>query len=77
VRPDSADLLRWTAGSALGLGALFAVVSALRATEAGVALGDAWEPVAALALIGATVGGLLGPLLRAVAARRGTPRKGR
>jgi hypothetical protein len=67
---ERAEILRWTFGSAAGWGTLFAGVSVARALQAGVAFSDFAGPVAALGVIGATVGGLVGPLLRGIAARR-------
>ena len=67
---NTQGLLRWTLASAFLAGALFGGVAAARAASAGTSPVDVWQPLAALAVIGATVGGLLGPLLRSIVARR-------
>jgi len=63
-------VLRWTLGSALGWGALFVLVAGGGAISAGVQLLDVLPPVLAFGLIGFTVGGLVGPLLRGLWLRR-------
>ncbi|HEX9885043.1 MAG TPA: hypothetical protein VGA70_01070 [Longimicrobiales bacterium] len=69
MESQSRGTIGWTLASAGLLGALFLGVSAIRAGASGVPLGDVAGPILALGLIGATVGGLIGPLLGAVAAR--------
>lgn len=62
--------MRWTLGSALTWGALFLGVAAIRAVTAGASPIEHWGPVAWFGLIGFTVGGLVGPLLRGLLTRR-------
>ncbi|MDT8370044.1 MAG: hypothetical protein RQ745_12625 [Longimicrobiales bacterium] len=59
-------MVRWTLGSAALWGGLFLGVTALRAASAGVSFLEVVGPLLALGLIGATVGGLTGPLARAI-----------
>lgn len=69
MAPDTRSLVRWTLGSALALGALFGGVAATRALATGASPLEHLGPVAAFGVIGATVGGLVGPLMRGVASR--------
>ena len=66
---DLRGILKWTVWSALIWGAAFAGVAALRAVEAGASPLEHWGPIGALGVIGGTVGGLVGPLLRGISAR--------
>jgi len=69
MEPATRSLVRWTLGSALAWGALFAGVAASRALAAGATPLEHLGPVAAFGVIGATVGGLVGPLFRGVVSR--------
>ena len=69
VRDEDRSLLKWTLGSALVGGALFVGVSVSRALAAGASPLDHLGPVGALGVIGFTVGGLVGPLVRGIASR--------
>ena len=75
MNPDIRSTLRWTLASAAAWGALFAGVAASRAVGAGVSPLEHGGPIAVLGVIGATVGGLVGPLLQGLAARRRTPHR--
>jgi hypothetical protein len=61
---ETRGTLTWTLGTAAAFGAVFLGVAAARAAGAGTSPLDVWQPLAALGVIGATVGGLIGPLLR-------------
>lgn len=62
-------LIRWTLGGALVIGGLFLAAAASRAIAAGASPFDHLAPVAAMGVIGFTIGGLLGPLLMGIASR--------
>ncbi len=64
--PDTRGMVRWTMVSALGLGLLFVVVALIRASGAGMRLEAVAAPITAFGIVGLTVGGLIGPLLRGV-----------
>jgi len=63
---DDRALVRWTVGSGVVGGGLFLGVTAWRALTAGAALRNHVGVLLAMALIGFTVGGLVGPLLLAI-----------
>ncbi len=67
---SAGGIVRWTLGSGLGLGLLFVVMAFARAAGADVSLMAVAAPVFAFGLIGLTVGGLVGPLLRGLWYRR-------
>lgn len=69
MKAETRSVLRWTASSALACGGLFAAGASLRALGAGVSLSEVAGPIAALSVVGATVGGLVGPLIRGASAR--------
>lgn len=69
VARDDRALIRWTLGAALVVGGLFLAAAAFRASAAGVSPIDHLGPVAAMGVIGFTIGGLLGPLLMGIAGR--------
>ena len=58
------SMVRWTIGSALGLALLFMGVGLVRAIGADADLAAVAAPLAAFGIVGFTVGGLVGPLLR-------------
>jgi hypothetical protein len=62
-------MITWTLASASAFGLVFMGVSAARASASGTSLLEVWQPLVALGVIGATVGALLGPLLRNAASR--------
>ena len=64
------SLLRWTAGSAFAWGAAFAATSVFGALISDVNPLEHLGPIGVLSVIGFTVGGLVGPLARGLAARR-------
>ena len=68
--PLSTTNLRWTLlGMAWG-GGLFAAVTIYRALESGIPLLQQLNPIALFTVIGATVGGLVGPMAGAIVTRR-------
>ncbi len=69
VNAEDKSLLGWTLGSALVGGALFVGVSVSRALVAGASPLEHLGPVGALGVVGFTVGGLVGPLVRGIASR--------
>ena len=69
VNAEDRSLLKWTLGSTLVGGALFVGVSVSRALAAGANPVEHLGPVGALGVIGFTVGGLVGPLVRGLASR--------
>ncbi len=64
--PETRSVLHWTLGSGALWGGLFLGVAAFRSTTVGVAPWEVAAPLMALGLIGATVGGLTGPLVRLI-----------
>lgn len=70
MNSDGRGLLRWTVGSAVVWGGAFLAASVAGALIAGVNPLANLGPVGALTAIGFTVGGLVGPLARGLAARR-------
>lgn len=64
MKPEIRSVLRWTLGSAVVWGGLFLGIATLRAGSVGVSPVEVAGPLLALGLIGATVGGLTGPLVR-------------
>jgi len=76
LSPEHRSVLRWTLGSAAAWGGLFLGVASMRAAGVVDSLLDVWTPILALSLIGFTVGGLTGPLLRRIWLRlRGPSRR--
>lgn len=69
VNAEDKSLLKWTLGSAVVGGALFVAVSVWRALASGASPVEHLGPVGALGVIGFTVGGLMGPLVRGIALR--------
>ena len=67
--PDSKGVLKWTLWSAFLWFSAFAGVTAAQGLAVGANPLEHWGPVAALGVIGGTVGGLVGPLLRGIASR--------
>lgn len=63
------DLIRWTLRAATVGAVLFIGVSASRAVAAGASPFDHLGPLAAMGVIGFTVGALVGPLLLGIATR--------
>ena len=70
VDPGSQSVLRWTLASALIWGAAFAATSVVGALISDVNPLDHLGPIGVLTVVGITVGGLVGPLARGLAARR-------
>jgi hypothetical protein len=68
---DTRSLLQWTLASALIWGAAFAATSVFGALISDENPLDHLGPIGVLSVIGFTVGGLVGPLARGLAARRG------
>ena len=68
--PETRSLVRWTVWSAVGWGAAFLASSVVGALIAGLNPLEHLGPVGVLTVIGLTVGGLVGPLARGIAARR-------
>ncbi len=66
--------VRWTIGSALAWGLLFTVMAFSRALGAGAEPSAVAVPILAFGVIGLTVGGLVGPLLRGIWLRRAATR---
>lgn len=69
VAHDDKTILWWTLGAALVVAGLFLAAAASRAMAAGASPFDHLGPVAAMGVIGFTIGGLLGPLLMGIAGR--------
>jgi len=69
VNAEDKSLLKWSLGSALVGGALFVGASVSGALAAGASPVEQLGPVGALGVIGFTVGGLVGPLVRGIASR--------
>lgn len=67
---DTGSIVRWTIGSGLALGLLFVVMAMVRAAGADVSLFSVAAPMAAFGVVGLTVGGLVGPLVRGLWKRR-------
>lgn len=62
--------VRWTLIGSLSWGAMFGAVGIFRSVASGAGPLEQWEPIGAFALLGATVGMLLGPLLGGLVLRR-------
>lgn len=69
MRAKDRDLIKWTLRAATVGAVLFIGVSASRAVAAGTSPFDHLGPVAAMGVIGFTVGALVGPLLLGIATR--------
>lgn len=65
------SLIKWTLGGASVGAVLFLGLSVSRSVAAGASAFDHLGPVAAMGVIGFTVGALVGPLLRGITTRRG------
>lgn len=74
MNADDKSLLKWTLGTALVWGALFFGASVYRAVASGANPLEHLTPIGAIGVIGFTVGGLVGPLARGIASRRGARR---
>ena len=66
---ESKGVLKWTLWSALLSFAAFAAVTATQAGAEGRNPIDHWGVIVALGVIGGTVGGLVGPMIRAISWR--------
>ena len=62
--------VRWTIVGSLSAGVLFGAGGVFRSLASGASPFDQWAPIGALALVGATVGMLLGPLVGGIVERR-------
>lgn len=62
--------VRWTIVGSLSTGGLFGAAGIFRSLASGASPIDQSAPIGALALVGATVGMLLGPLVGGIAKRR-------
>ena len=67
--PESKGVLKWTLWSALISFAAFAGVTATQAVAEGGNPIEHWGVIAALGVIGGTVGGLVGPMIRGISLR--------
>ena len=67
---ETGSIVRWTVGSGMGLGLLFLGMGMVRAVGADVSLISVAAPMAAFGVVGVTVGGLVGPLVRGLWKRR-------
>lgn len=67
---DFQTSLRWTIVGSLSSGGIFGAAGIYRSLSSGANPLDQWNPIGALALVGATVGMLLGPLLGGIVQRR-------
>ncbi len=65
----SGPTLRWTLIGAVGVGGLFAALSVYRSVASGGPAIQHLNPIAVMTVIGATVGGLIGPMVGVVVAR--------
>jgi len=61
--------LRWTLIGAVGVGGLFAALSVYRSVASGGLAVQHLNPIAVMTVIGATVGGLIGPMIGMAVAR--------
>ena len=68
--PTSRSPLRWTIIAALWGGGLFAAVSIYRSVAGGGPIVQHLNPIALMTVIGATVGGLIGPMVGGFVNRR-------
>ena len=66
----SKSTLRWTIIGALWGGGVFAALSIYRSVASGGPVVQHLNPIAVLTVVGATVGGLIGPMIGTVVARR-------
>jgi len=69
MKPESKGVLKWTLWSALLSFAAFAAVTATQAVAEGGNPIDHWGVIVALGVIGGTVGGLVGPMIRGISWR--------
>ena len=67
--PESKGVLKWTLWSALISFAAFAGVTATQAMAEGGNPLEHWGVIVALGVIGGTVGGLVGPMIRGISLR--------
>ena len=67
--PESKGVLKWTLWSALISFAAFAGVTATQAMAEGGNPLEHWGVIVALGIIGGTVGGLVGPMIRGISLR--------
>ncbi len=68
--PKSRSTLRWTLLGVAWGGGLFAAVSLYRSLASGGPFLQHLTPIAVMTVIGATVGGLIGPMIGVAVARR-------
>ena len=68
--PMSKSTLRWTIVGVAWGGGLFAALSIYRSLASGGPFLQHLNPIAVMTVIGATVGGLIGPMIGAAVARR-------
>jgi uncharacterized membrane protein YeiH len=69
MNPESKGVLKWTLWSALLSFAAFAGVTATQAMAEGGNPIEHWGVIVALGVIGGTVGGLVGPMIRGISLR--------
>ena len=67
--PPSGSTLRWTVVGAAWVGGLFAALSIYRSVASGGPALQHLNPIAIMTVIGATVGGLIGPMIGVIVAR--------
>ena len=69
MKPESKGVLKWTLWSAILSFAAFAGVTASQAVAEGGSPIEHWGVIGALGVIGGTVGGLGGPMIRGISLR--------
>ncbi len=69
MNPESGGVLKWTLWSALLSFVAFAGVTATQAVAEGGSPIEHWGVIVALGVIGGTVGGLVGPMIRGISLR--------
>ncbi len=67
--PRSSPTLRWTLIGAAAVGGLFAAMSLYRSVASGGLAVQHLNPMAVMTVIGATVGGLIGPMIGIIVER--------